>query len=64
VRAVGPLVHRLGDDEVRAVADALVVLGRVAHDHPRVSEIDVNPLVVRDGVGVALDALIVLAEDA
>lgn len=64
VRAVGPLAHRLGDDEVRAVADALVVLGRVARDHPRVSEIDVNPLVVRDGVGVALDALIVLAEDA
>jgi len=46
------------------VAGALVVLGRVAHDHPRVSEIDVNPLVVRDGEGIALDALIVLSGES
>jgi acetyltransferase len=63
VRAVEPLRHRLDDAEVTIVADTLVALGRVAHDFPRVSEIDVNPLVIRDGTGVALDGLIVLSDD-
>jgi len=63
VREVGPLQHRLDDVEVAIVAETLVALGRVAHDHARVSEIDVNPLIIRDGVGVALDALIVLSDD-
>ncbi len=60
---VVPLAHRLDKASVETVAATLVALGRVAHDHPRVSEIDVNPLVIRDGVGVALDALIVLSDD-
>lgn len=63
VRSVSPLRHRLADSEVVIVAETLVALGRVAHDHPRVAEIDVNPLVIRDGTGVALDGLIVLAAD-
>ena len=44
------------------MAETLVALGCVAHDFPRVSEIDVNPLVIRDGTGVALDGLIVLSD--
>ena len=63
VRSVGPLGHRLADAEIAIVAETLVALGRVAHDFPRVSEIDVNPLVIRDGAGVALDGLIVLSDD-
>ena len=63
VRDVVPLQRRLDDVGVRVVAAALVALGRVAHDHPRVAEIDVNPLVLRDGVGLALDGLIVLSDD-
>ena len=63
VRSVGPLQHRLADAEITIVAETLVALGRVAHDFPRVSEIDVNPLVIRDGAGVALDGLIVLSDD-
>ena len=59
---MAPLCHRLDDGELGIVADTLVALGRVAHDHPRVTEIDVNPLVIRDGEGVALDGLIVLAD--
>ncbi|MGI9187714.1 MAG: acetate--CoA ligase family protein [Gaiellales bacterium] len=63
VRSVGPLQHRLADAEITIVAETLVALGRVAHDFPRVTEIDVNPLVIRDGSGVALDGLIVLSDD-
>ena len=63
VRSVGPLHHRLAEAEITIVAETLVALGRVAHDFPRVSEIDVNPLVIRDGAGVALDGLIVLTDD-
>jgi acetyltransferase len=60
VRDVGPLRHRLAEGEVALVARTLVALGRLAHDHPRVMEVDVNPFVVRDGEGIALDGLIVL----
>ncbi len=63
VRSVKPLERRLDDADVATVAATLVALGRVAHDHPRVAEIDVNPLVIRDGSGVALDGLIVLSDN-
>ena len=45
-----------------AAATVLVALGRLAHDHPRVREIDVNPVRIADGAAVALDGLIVLDE--
>lgn len=35
-------------------------LGRIGLDHPAISEIDVNPLIVRDGLPMAADALVVL----
>ena len=35
-------------------------LGQIALDHPQVREIDINPMIVRDGQPVAVDALIVL----
>ena len=37
-------------------------LGQIGLDHPAVREIDINPLIVRDGQPVAVDALIVLEE--
>ena len=37
-------------------------LGQIGLDHPAVSEIDINPLIVRNGNPVAVDALIVLQE--
>jgi len=37
-------------------------LGQIGIDHPVVKEIDVNPLIVRDGLPVAVDALIVLGD--
>ncbi len=35
-------------------------LGQIGLDHPAISEIDVNPLIVRNGLPVAVDALVVL----
>ena len=35
-------------------------LGRIGLDHPAIREIDINPLIVRNGQPVAVDALIVL----
>jgi acyl-CoA synthetase (NDP forming) len=42
------------------VSHCLQQLGQIGLDHPSVTAIDVNPLIVRDGQPVAVDALIVL----
>lgn len=63
---LGELVHRdvLGPfrgepaiDRERLV-DVLVGLGRIAEDDPHVRSIDVNPLIVANGVPIAVDALV------
>ena len=41
----------------RAVAEILVRLGRLALDFPRIAAIDLNPIVIRDGQPVVVDAL-------
>ena len=38
----------------------LTSLGRIGLDHPAIREIDINPLIVRNGRPVAVDALVVL----
>lgn len=43
-----------------ALVDALRALARIAEDHPAVTEIDVNPLIVEGAVPVAADALVIL----
>jgi acyl-CoA synthetase (NDP forming) len=47
-----PLVDRA------ALASVLVALGRLAVERPDIASIDVNPLIVRDGRPVAVDALV------
>ena len=42
------------------VAQALAAVGALLADHPRVGEVDVNPLIVRGGDAVAVDALVML----
>jgi acyl-CoA synthetase (NDP forming) len=46
--------------EPEPVARALVAIGHILTDHPRVREVDVNPLLVRGPDAVAVDALVVL----
>jgi acyl-CoA synthetase (NDP forming) len=48
--------------KMERVSRCLQQLGQIGIDHPAVREIDVNPLVVRAGLPVAVDALIVLDE--
>ena len=40
---------------------SLIRLGQIGLDHEIIREIDINPLIVKDGKPVAVDALIVLA---
>ena len=48
--------------DLKAVAGAVAAAGRLMTDYPRITELDINPLVARpDGV-TALDALIVCSE--
>jgi acyl-CoA synthetase (NDP forming) len=44
-----------------ALAAIMEAVAQIAADHPRIAEIDVNPLLVRGGEAVAADALMVLA---
>jgi hypothetical protein len=46
-----------------AFADILVRLCAFASMHPNIREIDINPLVVQDGVPVVVDASIILNPD-
>ena len=43
-----------------SLADAIRALARIAQDHPAVTEIDVNPLIVEGATPVAADALVIL----
>jgi len=41
-----------------ALADVLQGLSRLALDHPEVESVDLNPLIVHDGLPIAVDALV------
>jgi succinyl-CoA synthetase beta subunit len=42
------------------LADILMAVGQIGMDHDEIQEIDINPLKIRDGKPVAVDALLVL----
>lgn len=46
--------------DVDGLADILINLGRIGLDYPQIKEIDINPVILRRGKGVAVDALIIL----
>jgi acetate---CoA ligase (ADP-forming) subunit beta len=48
--------------ETGVLIDAIVALGRIGLDHPEISEIDINPLIIRGSKPIAVDALVVLGE--
>jgi acyl-CoA synthetase (NDP forming) len=53
-----------GLDPVRMdqLSHSLLQLGQIGLDHPAIGEIDINPLIVREGRPVAVDALVVMQE--
>jgi acetyl-CoA synthetase (ADP-forming) len=46
--------------DVDTLGNCLVSLGQIGLDHEIIREIDVNPLIIKDGLPVAVDALVVL----
>ncbi len=46
-----------------ALAKIIQAIGQMALDHPRIAEIDINPVLVRGNQPVAADALIILSAD-
>ncbi len=47
-----------------SLAQAIRALARIAEDHPDITEIDVNPLIVEGATPVAADALVILSPAA
>ena len=46
---------------IEAVAKVVVAVGDLAADHPEITAVDINPLIVDDDGAVAVDALVVVA---
>ena len=45
-----------------AMTDILVRLARLGVSHPQIKEIDINPLIIREGYPIAVDASIILGD--
>jgi acetate---CoA ligase (ADP-forming) subunit beta len=58
-KILGP-VRGMPEANREELADVLVTVGRIGLENSRIKEIDINPLILRDGRPVAVDALIVL----
>jgi acetyltransferase len=50
----------VGEAAAASLAATLVALGRLAIDHPRISAVDVNPLILSADGAIAVDALVVV----
>ncbi|MDJ0815475.1 MAG: acetate--CoA ligase family protein [Desulfobacterales bacterium] len=46
--------------DMKALGHCLQALGKIGRDNPEIKELDVNPLLIRNGLPVAVDALAVL----
>jgi len=46
--------------DLEAMASILIAVGQIGLENPRIQEIDINPLIIRHGKPVAVDALVVL----
>jgi acyl-CoA synthetase (NDP forming) len=55
-------IRGLGPARIDQISHCLQQLGQIGLDQPAVRSIDINPLIIRDGRPVAVDALVVLQE--
>lgn len=59
------MVAESGIDDVHGtLAHTLVALGRIAHEHPEIVEIDVNPMIINEKLTIAVDALVVIDSES
>ena len=72
VTMLGPIDHTTAvkmvkeaglDDPHGVLSTTLVTLGRLAHEHPEIVEIDVNPMIIYDKATIAVDALVVISSE-
>jgi len=58
------MVQEAGLEDPHGVLSAsLVTLGRIAHEHPEIVEIDINPMIVYEKATIAVDALVVISSE-
>jgi acetyltransferase len=62
VTSLPALERLLGGEIPSGLVDAIVAVSRLAAEHPEISEIDINPLLVSPQRAVALDCLITLSK--
>jgi acetate---CoA ligase (ADP-forming) len=62
VRSLPALDRLIGGTVPDGLIDAIVAVSRLAAEHPEISEIDINPLLVSPERAVALDCLITLGD--
>ncbi len=55
-------VRGMAAADLETLARCLVALGEIGLEHETIREIDINPLIIRDGRPVAVDALVVLEQ--
>jgi acyl-CoA synthetase (NDP forming) len=62
IRGAGILagIRGMAPVETDQLSRCLRRLGQIGLDHPAIREIDINPLIIRNGLPVAVDALVVL----
>ncbi|MEW6351830.1 MAG: acetate--CoA ligase family protein [Thermodesulfobacteriota bacterium] len=58
-KILGP-IRNMEPVDLDAMAEVIINVGRLGLEHPQVKEIDINPLKIRAGKPVAVDALVVL----
>jgi acetyltransferase len=63
VQSLPALDRLIGGDVPEGLIDAVVAVSQLAAEHPEISEIDINPLLVSPERAVALDCLITLEEN-
>ena len=53
-------IRGMGAADVDQLGDILIQVGRIGIEHDIIKEIDINPVIISEGNGIAADALIVL----
>jgi acetyl-CoA synthetase (ADP-forming) len=56
-------IRGMGAADVQQLGEILLQVGRIGIEHDIIKEIDVNPVIISGGKGIAADALIVLESE-